>query len=113
MVEQAIRDEAHGPQVPHDKTHRSSKNIQRGASGTMLAHTRLTSFLRTLTMTSAIALATILPGGSALAQGVMGGEVVVVQGSNPPSLDAMATSSGASRNINMNVYETLYGFDEN
>jgi peptide/nickel transport system substrate-binding protein len=35
-----------------------------------------------------------------------------VQGSNPPSLDAMATSSQASRNVNMNVYETLYGFSE-
>ena len=40
------------------------------------------------------------------------GEFVFVQGSNPPSLDAMSTSSQASRNINMNIYETLYGFDE-
>jgi peptide/nickel transport system substrate-binding protein len=77
----------------------------------MSAKKKLSSFLRALTMTSVFALATVLPGGSALAQ-VMGGELVVVQGSNPPSLDAMATSSGASRNINMNVYETLYGFDE-
>jgi peptide/nickel transport system substrate-binding protein len=36
--------------------------------------------------------------------------VVVVQGSNPPSLDAMTTSSQASRNITMNMYETLYGY---
>lgn len=43
---------------------------------------------------------------------VMGGEIVVVQGSNPPSLDGMSTSSQASRNINMNIYETLYGFSE-
>lgn len=49
---------------------------------------------------------------AALAQ-QFGGSLVVVQSSNPPSLDAMATSSGASRNVNMNVYETLYGFDEN
>jgi peptide/nickel transport system substrate-binding protein len=39
-------------------------------------------------------------------------EFIYVQGSNPPSLDAMSTSSQASRNINMNIYETLYGFDE-
>lgn len=44
---------------------------------------------------------------------VMGGDVVVAQSSNPPSLDAMVTSSQASRNINLNIYETLYGFDEN
>ena len=41
-----------------------------------------------------------------------GGDLVVVQSSNPPSLDAMVTSSQASRNINMNVYEQLYGFSE-
>jgi len=70
-----------------------------------------TSLLRRLAVPG-VALAAALYAGTALAQ-VMGGEVVVVQGSNPPSLDAMATSSGASRNINMNVYETLYGFDEN
>jgi peptide/nickel transport system substrate-binding protein len=63
-------------------------------------------------MTSVLALAAVLPAGSAFAQ-VAGGELVVAQGSNPPSLDAMVTSSGASRNINSNVYETLYGFDEN
>ncbi|MDO8358759.1 MAG: ABC transporter substrate-binding protein [Devosia sp.] len=42
----------------------------------------------------------------------MGGDLVVAQSSNPPSLDAMTSSSGASRNITMNVYETLYGFNE-
>jgi len=41
-----------------------------------------------------------------------GGDVIVAQGSNPPSLDAMSTSSQASRNITMNIYETLYGFSE-
>ncbi len=41
-----------------------------------------------------------------------GGELIAVQASNPPSLDAMSTSSQASRNINMNIYETLYGFGE-
>lgn len=77
----------------------------------MLPHKKLTSWMRVLAATSMFALAAVLPAGSAWAQ-VMGGDLVVVQGSNPPSLDAMATSSGASRNINMNVYETLYGFDE-
>ncbi len=43
---------------------------------------------------------------------VKGGDIIVAQGSNPPSLDAMVTSSQASRNINMNIYETLYGFSE-
>ncbi len=43
---------------------------------------------------------------------VKGGSLTFVQGSNPPSLDAMVTSSQASRNINMNMYETLYGFSE-
>lgn len=41
-----------------------------------------------------------------------GGDVVVAQGSNPPSLDGMVTSSQASRNINMNIYETLVGFSD-
>jgi peptide/nickel transport system substrate-binding protein len=57
------------------------------------------------------ALAVALPPAAARAQ-TMGGTLVVAQASNPPSLDAMATSSAASRNINMNVYETLYGFNE-
>jgi len=43
---------------------------------------------------------------------VAGGELVFVQSSNPPSLDGMATSSQASRNITMNIYETLYGLAE-
>lgn len=42
-----------------------------------------------------------------------GGDLVVVQSSNPPSLDAMVTSSQASRNITMNIYEPLFGFSEN
>lgn len=50
-------------------------------------------------------------GLPALAQ-TRGGEGIVVQGSNPPSLDAMSTSSQASRNVNMNIYETLYGFSD-
>ncbi|HRY26035.1 MAG TPA: ABC transporter substrate-binding protein, partial [Geminicoccaceae bacterium] len=62
-------------------------------------------------MAGTVALTSALMATSALAQ-VMGGDVVVVQGSNPPSLDAMSTSSQASRNVNMNMYETLYGFSD-
>jgi ABC-type transport system substrate-binding protein len=40
-----------------------------------------------------------------------GGDLIVAQSSNPPSLDAMVTSSQASRNITMNIYEPLFGFD--
>lgn len=76
----------------------------------MLIHS-LAGFLRSAAISGTIALFAAFPAGNAFAQ-VMGGEVVVAQGSNPPSLDAMATSSEASRNINMNVYETLYGFSE-
>lgn len=42
-----------------------------------------------------------------------GGDLIVAQSSNPPSLDAMVTSSQASRNITMNIYEPLFGFDGN
>ena len=66
---------------------------------------------RVLTVTGALALSVAFFPSDALAQ-TMGGDVIVVQGSNPPSLDAMSTSSQASRNINMNIYETLYGFSE-
>lgn len=58
---------------------------------------------------SAAALAAVPRGAVAAGKP---GEFVFAQGSNPPSLDAMTTSSQASRNINMNIYETLYGFDE-
>jgi peptide/nickel transport system substrate-binding protein len=58
------------------------------------------------------AVALMFTAGGATAQ-QMGGDVVVAQNSNPPSLDAMVTSSQASRNINMNIYEALFVFDEN
>jgi peptide/nickel transport system substrate-binding protein len=41
-----------------------------------------------------------------------GGHAIVAQSANPPSLDAMMTSSQNSRNINLNIYETLFGFDD-
>jgi peptide/nickel transport system substrate-binding protein len=78
----------------------------------MSEHRTRTSALRRFAIGGLVALTAAFAAGSALAQ-VMGGEVVISQSSNPPSLDAMATSSGMSRNITMNVYETLYGFDEN
>ena len=59
----------------------------------------------------AIAVAMAVSSGAALAQ-QKGGEVIVAQTSNPPSIDAMVTSSQASRNVNMHIYETLFGFDE-
>ena len=67
--------------------------------------------LTSVTAAAAIALAAGFAAAPAAAQ-VKGGEMVFAQGSNPPSLDGMATSSQASRNITMNMYETLYGFSE-
>ena len=67
--------------------------------------------LRRMALAGSFALATGLVPGAVLAQ-VETPELVIVQGSNPPSLDAMTTSSQASRNINMNIYETLYGFSD-
>lgn len=59
----------------------------------------------------ALVVAAAMAGGAAQAQ-QKGGEVIVAQTSNPPSLDGMVTSSQASRNVNMHIYETLFGFDE-
>lgn len=42
-----------------------------------------------------------------------GGELVLAQGANPPSLDAMTSSSESARNINMNIFESLVTIDEN
>ena len=70
----------------------------------MGVHHQLKSLGRALTVTGAIMLSTAFYASGVVAQ-TMGGDVIVVQGSNPPSLDAMSTSSQASRNINMNIYE--------
>ena len=77
----------------------------------MKMHQKWAPRLRSLAAVGVFGLAAGLLPAPAPAQ-VMGGEIVVVQGSNPPSLDGMSTSSQASRNINMNIYETLYGFSE-
>jgi peptide/nickel transport system substrate-binding protein len=58
-----------------------------------------------------LALATMLGLSPVMAQ-TAGGDAIVAQSSNPPSIDAMVTSSQASRNITMNIYEPLFGFDE-
>lgn len=42
-----------------------------------------------------------------------GGELILAQSANPPSLDAMTSSSETARNINMNIYESLVTIDEN
>ena len=67
--------------------------------------------LRKLLAGAIFAAAASMIAGGAGAQ-VQGGDIIVAQGSNPPSLDAMVTSSQASRNINMNMYETIYGFSD-
>ncbi|MCG6901917.1 MAG: ABC transporter substrate-binding protein [Rhodobacter sp.] len=77
----------------------------------MKTHLKMASKLRSLGVIGVFALAAVFSPLPSLAQ-VKGGEIVIVQGSNPPSLDGMSTSSQASRNINMNIYETLYGFSE-
>jgi len=66
---------------------------------------------RTLLAGSAATLAWTAITKGALAQ-TNGGEIFYAQSSNPPSLDGMVTSSQASRNINMNIYEMLYAFSE-
>jgi peptide/nickel transport system substrate-binding protein len=67
--------------------------------------------LRRQALGALVAVSAALTGGAALAQ-TKGGDVIVAQGSNPPSLDGMVTSSQASRNITMHIYETLFGFSE-
>lgn len=66
---------------------------------------------RGLGIAAALVLGAAFGSGLAEAQ-TRGGHVIFAQGSNPPSLDGMVTSSQASRNITMNIYETLFGFSE-
>jgi peptide/nickel transport system substrate-binding protein len=68
-------------------------------------------FFRRIAVAMALGAATSLTS-PAFAQKA-GGDIIFAQGSNPPSLDGMVTSSQASRNITMHIYETLFGFDEN
>ncbi|GGF37600.1 ABC di/peptide transporter substrate-binding protein [Aliidongia dinghuensis] len=56
---------------------------------------------------AALAAALLTLGTPVLAQ-TRGGDVVVAQQAQPPSLDAMTTFAQAARNITMHVFETLY-----
>ena len=97
--------------IPNDKLWKIEEKTSKGELKTMKMHQKWAPRLRSLAAVGVFGLAAGLLPAPAPAQ-VMGGEIVVVQGSNPPSLDGMSTSSQASRNINMNIYETLYGFSE-
>lgn len=77
----------------------------------MKFHHKLASALTAFSAVGVLAMGLAVSPASLSAQ-TMGGEITFVQGSNPPSLDGMSTSSQASRNINMNIYETLYGYSE-
>src|SRR3954451_18975296 len=44
--------------------------------------------------------------------GRRGGEVILAQQAQPPSLDAQTTSAQAARNITLHVYESLFTRDE-
>jgi len=44
--------------------------------------------------------------------GKRGGDVIVAQQAQPPSLDAQTTTAQAARNITLHVYESLYTRDE-
>jgi len=61
-------------------------------------------------MSTAAAAALLSATRPVLAQGApkRGGDVVVAQQAQPPSLDAMTTFAQASRNITMHIFETLY-----
>ncbi|MEZ5593339.1 MAG: ABC transporter substrate-binding protein [Gammaproteobacteria bacterium] len=54
----------------------------------------------------------LLSGNLASAQN-MGGDAIMAQQAQPPTLDAMTTSAQASRNINLHIYETLFARSEN
>ena len=54
----------------------------------------------------------LLLGNLAGAQN-MGGDAIMAQQAQPPTLDAMTTSAQASRNINLHIYETLFARSEN
>ncbi|MCW3477246.1 ABC transporter substrate-binding protein [Rhodovastum sp. RN2-1] len=45
-------------------------------------------------------------------QGKRGGDVIIAQQAQPPTLDAQTTTAQASRNITLHVYETLFTRDE-
>ncbi len=48
----------------------------------------------------------------ALAQGKKGGDIIIAQQAQPPTLDAMTTTAQAARNISLHMFESLYTRDE-
>ena len=58
------------------------------------------------------AMAAVLPGTIALAQ-KKGGDLVMAQQAQPPTIDGMTTSAQATRNISLHIWETLIARDEN
>ena len=66
--------------------------------------------LRRRTFSTALLASTLpLP---AIAQGKKGGDVIIAQQAQPPTLDAMTTTAQASRNISLHMFESLYTRDE-
>ncbi len=66
--------------------------------------------LRRRTLNAGLLAAAILPA-PALAQ-KRGGEVVMAQVQQPPTLDSQTTTAQASRNISLHIHETLFARDE-
>ena len=67
--------------------------------------------IRRRTLTTGLLAATALPL-PAIAQGKKGGDVVIGQQAQPPTLDAQTTTAQASRNISLHMYESLFTRDE-
>ena len=71
---------------------------------------------RRLMMQATVALAAIaavtVPTGSAQAQ-KRGGEIVMAQQAQPPTIDGMTTTAQATRNISLHIWEMIVTRDEN
>ncbi len=67
--------------------------------------------LRRRTLTAGLLASAALPL-PAIAQGKKGGDVIIAQQAQPPTLDAQTTTAQASRNISLHMYESLYTRDE-
>ena len=53
-----------------------------------------------------------LNAGAAHAQ-KKGGDIIIAQQAQPPTMDGMTTSAQATRNISLHIWETLVARDEN
>jgi peptide/nickel transport system substrate-binding protein len=67
--------------------------------------------LRRRSFTTGLLATTALPL-PAIAQGKKGGDVIIAQQAQPPTLDAQTTTAQASRNITLHIYECLFTRDE-